>query len=167
MNIFGVGGAEIAVIIMIMLIVAGPKRMIRWAYVIGQWIGKFRIFWEQMVDVMQDEVDQAGLDVTLPREMPTRQNLARSAQQFLKPYSDSLQQTLDDVERPFRESIQEAEQVMAAARNDLERPRPASGQSPPDATSTPPVSQDPADSPATFGAWSQPRTPAQRQEQEV
>ena len=33
MNIFGIGGAEFIVILIIMLIIAGPKRMATWAVI--------------------------------------------------------------------------------------------------------------------------------------
>ena len=36
MNIFGLGGAELVVIIVIMLVVAGPTRMVSWAYIKGE-----------------------------------------------------------------------------------------------------------------------------------
>ena len=119
MNIFGVGGAEVVVIIMIMLIVAGPKRMIRWAFVIGQYVGKFRMLWSQMVDVMQDEVDAAGLDVKLPREIPTKQNLAQTAGAFMKPYTQSLENTLDEVAQPIKETMQETDKTFEEAKKEI------------------------------------------------
>lgn len=174
MNIFGLGGAELVVIIMIMLIVAGPKRMIRWAYVIGQYVGKFRIMWEQMVDIMQDEVDQAGLDVKLPREIPTRQNLARSAEQFLKPYTEPIQETLDEVKKPVQETIDETTKVVEAANKDLQsttskaKPSVNSQQAvaipePPEIEAASPSANGDENGSANFGAWSNPQSPAQQE----
>ncbi len=37
MNLLGVGVPELVVIFVIMLVFAGPKRMVRWAYVLGQY----------------------------------------------------------------------------------------------------------------------------------
>lgn len=121
MNIFGVGGAELVLIVIIMLIVAGPKRMIRWAYHIGKYVGKFRILWEQMVDVLQDEVDAAGLDVKLPKEIPTRQNIAKTATEFLKPYTDEVEKSLDDVKNPVQALINETDALVKDTKKQTEK----------------------------------------------
>jgi Sec-independent protein secretion pathway components len=75
MNILGIGGPELILILLIMLIVAGPKRMIAWAYTLGKYIARFRRMWEETVDVLQKEFDEAGVDIKVPRELPTRANL--------------------------------------------------------------------------------------------
>ena len=63
MEIFGVGGAELAAILIIMLIVAGPKRMIQWAYVLGQYMAKARAMWAETMTYVQKELNDAGMDV--------------------------------------------------------------------------------------------------------
>jgi Sec-independent protein translocase protein TatA len=75
MEIFGVGGGEIVAILVIMLVVAGPKRMVQWAYILGQYVAKFRAMWDQVMAGVQKELDEAGLDVQLPKTMPTSVNL--------------------------------------------------------------------------------------------
>ena len=75
MEIFGVGGAELVAILIIMLVVAGPKRMIQWAYVLGQYTAKARATWADVMAGVQKEIDDAGLDVKLPKTMPTRASL--------------------------------------------------------------------------------------------
>ena len=40
MDILGVGGWEIVAILLIMLIVAGPKRMISWSYTLGKYVSQ-------------------------------------------------------------------------------------------------------------------------------
>lgn len=161
MNIFGVGGAEVVVIIMIMLIVAGPKRMIRWAFVIGQYVGKFRVLWSQMVDVMQDEVDAAGLDVKLPREIPTKQNLAQTAGAFMKPYTESLENTLDEVAQPIKETMQETGKAFEDAKKDVKSSTKSASPKP----IAPIQNKDsvaPSDNTNTgFGAWSKPKSTQQ------
>lgn len=173
MNIFGVGGAEIVVIIMIMLIVAGPKRMIRWAYVIGQYVGKFRILWSQMVDVMQEEVDAAGLDVKLPRDIPTKQSLAQTAGQFMKPYTDSIENTLDEVAKPIKETIDETNKTVEEVKKEAKTttsvkmgtwtdkktvPTPPTQETIPEETTSPDTG---------FGAWSNPKSSGQEIEREA
>lgn len=99
MNIFGVGGAELIAILVIMLVFAGPKRMIHWSYVLGQYVAKFRVIWSQTVDLVQKEFDEAGVDIKLPKEPPTRQNLNRSLGEAIKPMTKPIQDSIDEVKK--------------------------------------------------------------------
>ena len=65
MEILGIGGAEFIAIFIIMLVVAGPKRMIQWAYVMGKYTAKIRAMWAESMTYLQKEFDAAGLDVIL------------------------------------------------------------------------------------------------------
>lgn len=112
MNIFGVGFAELVLIFIIMLIVAGPKRMIRWAFVMGQYVGKLRTMWSDMVDVMQAEADAAGLDIEIPKELPNKQNLTKLVVDAVKPYSDELKKPLDEIKAPLKETAAEANALL-------------------------------------------------------
>lgn len=103
MNIFGIGGAEFILIFLIMLIVAGPKRMIAWSYVLGQYVAKFRRMWEDTVDILQKEFDEAGVDIKVPREMPTRGNLNRQAGKLASNITRPVKDTLDDVGLEMKE----------------------------------------------------------------
>lgn len=95
MNLFGIGEGELILILVVMLVVAGPKRMIRWSYVIGQYAGKLRAMWRDAVVVMQKELDTAGVDVKLPQTPPTpqtlRRELNRQAQKAMQPVTQPLQ----------------------------------------------------------------------------
>jgi Sec-independent protein translocase protein TatA len=75
MEIFGVGSGEVVAILVIMLVVAGPKRMVQWAYVLGQYVSKARAMWDEVMAGVQKEINEAGLDVQLPKTMPTRADL--------------------------------------------------------------------------------------------
>jgi Sec-independent protein translocase protein TatA len=182
-NIFGLGGAELVVIIVIMLVVAGPTRMVSWAYIMGQWIARFRLMWEQAVDTLQDEVNAAGLDVEIPRELPTRNNLNKFASAAMKPYADELQKEMDNVAQPLRDTVDEvdgsikntwAEQQALMKNTDrrmrdrqqkrsqLPKRQPAQGAV---ANSQPKAKPDPAEpetSDSNFGAWSNPKSPAEK-----
>jgi Sec-independent protein translocase protein TatA len=99
MNIFGVGGMELALILVIMLVVAGPKRMIRWAYIVGQYTAKMRAMWDETVSYLQKEFDEAGLDVEVPKQPPTRASLNKSLNQALSPVTKPIQESLDEVNK--------------------------------------------------------------------
>ncbi len=97
MNVFGVGAWELVAILLIMLVFAGPKRMIHWSYVLGQHVAKFRKIWSETVDLVQKEFDEAGLDIKLPKEPPTRKGLNKSLTEAVKPMTKPVQESLDEV----------------------------------------------------------------------
>jgi Sec-independent protein translocase protein TatA len=77
MDIFGIGGMELVAIVLIALIVAGPRRMIRWAYVAGQYAARLKRMWGDVAVSLQREFDEAGVDVKVPTQLPTRGSLQR------------------------------------------------------------------------------------------
>lgn len=99
MEILGIGGAELVAILIIMLVVAGPKRMIRWAYVLGQYTAKARAMWAETMSYVQKELNEAGMDVELPKDIPTRGSLNREiskqVNKAVAPISKPLQETMD------------------------------------------------------------------------
>ncbi len=99
MEILGIGGAELVAILIIMLVVAGPKRMIQWAYVLGQYTAKARAMWAETMTYVQKELNEAGMDVELPKEIPTRGSLnkeiSKQVNKAVAPISKPLQETLD------------------------------------------------------------------------
>lgn len=97
MEIFGIGGMELAAIVIIMLVVAGPKRMIQWAYVLGQYTAKLRGMWREVMTAVQKEMNQSGVEVNLPKEIPTRNSLKRQMEQALSGVTRPAQDILDDV----------------------------------------------------------------------
>ena len=99
MNVFGVGAWELVAILLIMLVFAGPKRMIHWSHVLGQHVAKFRKIWSETVDLVQKEFDDAGLDIKLPKEPPTRKNLNKSLTDAVKPMTKPVQDSLDEVKK--------------------------------------------------------------------
>ena len=67
MNILGAGPGELVVVFVIMLVVAGPKRMIKWAYVLGQYTAQLRQMWQQTLDAFRKELADANID--LPKDL--------------------------------------------------------------------------------------------------
>ena len=99
MNIFGVGAAELVAVLLIMLVFAGPKRMIHWSYLLGQHVAKFRRIWSETVDLVQKEFDEAGVEIKLPKEPPTRKSVNQSVRDAMKPMSQPMQDSLDEVKK--------------------------------------------------------------------
>ncbi len=116
MNILGVGAPELVLLLLIALIVAGPQRMIRWAYYLGQWTAKLRTIWADLMVVVQREIDEAGLDVKVPREIPTRRTLNRMIEDAIKPVT----RPVEDVMKEVRDVRAEAQKTLQESRQEIE-----------------------------------------------
>lgn len=125
MNIAGLGGGELVAIFIIMLIVAGPKRMIQWAYIAGKYVAQLRKMWSETMAMVQREFDEAGIDVQLPKEPPTRGSMRKTmnsmVENAMKPVSDPLKETLDEatediksIEKALDDRVKEAKAVSTA-----------------------------------------------------
>jgi Sec-independent protein translocase protein TatA len=160
MNIFGIGITELLIILLIMLVVAGPRRMIRWAYVAGVYSAKLRRMWLQTVDVLQREVDDAGLDVKIPREMPTRQNITRTVAELARPYTKDLEEAAQEVNQPLKSALQEtqaaAQQVQSETRAATSLPALTAPEESEHESQQAPASQN------GFGAWSDAQHPGKQ-----
>jgi Sec-independent protein translocase protein TatA len=65
MNVLGMGIPEILVIFVIMMVLFGPKQMVKWAYDIGRYTAKMRAMFQETMDAFQKEMNASGLsDVT-------------------------------------------------------------------------------------------------------
>ena len=117
MNVLGVGGPELVIVLILMLIIAGPKRMIHWSYVLGQYVAKFRRMWAETVDVIQQEFDDAGVGVKLPREMPTRGSLNREVGKAMSGITAPVKETMDQVNSEIGTIKTQTSQTAKAANN--------------------------------------------------
>lgn len=169
MNIFGIGTAELILIILIMLVVAGPKRMVRWAYYLGQFMGKLRRMWVDVAKVIQKEVDEAGIDMKIPKELPTRQNLGKYINELAKPYAKELEASMQDIQKPVEEALTEVDKAVNV--NLTEPQKAANPQAKPDfgawgkpAPRKPETTASDTSQNGGFGAWSKPQRPGQQPE---
>lgn len=107
MEIFGIGTAELIAILIIMLIVAGPKRMIHWAYILGQYTARLRRMWAETMTLVQKEFEAAGVEVELPKEVPTRGTILREiskiGEKVVSPVTRPVQDTLNEVNAQIAE----------------------------------------------------------------
>ncbi|MBX3065655.1 MAG: hypothetical protein U0528_02890 [Anaerolineae bacterium] len=63
-NILGVGVPEMILIFLLMITIAGPKRMIKWAYELGKYTAKFRAMFQETMDAFKREIDASDLDLS-------------------------------------------------------------------------------------------------------
>lgn len=97
MEILGIGGWEILLILLLLLIVAGPKRMIAWSYTLGRYMAVIRTMWAETAAQLQKELKQSGVDVEIPKEIPTRGSLnsiiTNTVTKIAAPVTDPLKET--------------------------------------------------------------------------
>src|SRR4051812_35449430 len=86
-GIMGVGPLELVVIIILMLVVAGPKRMIAWAYQAGRYMSVLRGMFQETMDAFQRELEASGLDSTITKDLadlnPSRFNVLNEASKVI------------------------------------------------------------------------------------
>ena len=79
-GIFGIGIWELAVIFIIMLAVAGPKRMIKWAYDFGRITAKVRSMFQETMESFKRELEES--DPELAKDLRQLPKLASSTTRF-------------------------------------------------------------------------------------
>ncbi len=175
MDILGVGGWELVAILLIMLVVAGPKRMIAWSYTLGTYVSKLRKMWAETAKMLQKEFDEAGVDVKVPTDIPTRATLNKEIGRAFAPVTKPLQETLDATKKEIDGATKELDVTKKQVSYPLPAPDPvkplAGPPMPPPAEVKPPAVTTPAPSvspapnaspapssnghAADFGTWSQ------------
>lgn len=161
MDILGVGGWELVAILLIMLVVAGPKRMIAWSYTLGTYVSKLRKMWAETAKMLQKEFDEAGVDVKVPTDIPTRATLNREIGRALTPVTKPLQETLDATKKEM-DSTKQAIGYPVTPSTELKATPPLTPPvlPPAEVEVKPPVEANPAPSSnghptGDFGTWSQ------------
>ncbi len=112
MEVFGIGGAELVAIFIIMLVVAGPKRMIQWAYVLGQYTAKARSMWSEVMAGVQKELDAAGMDVQLPQTIPTQASLTNPVKNVWANITAPVQGVINEVSSEIHQTQLELHDTM-------------------------------------------------------
>jgi len=116
MNIFGIGTWELLLILIIALVVAGPQRMLQWAYILGRLFAQARVLWSQAMDAVQSELDQAGVDVKVPKDF-SRKEISRSVSELTKPLSDEVRK----VEQEYRDQIKSVESEVKSTTDEAKK----------------------------------------------
>ncbi|HRE48210.1 MAG TPA: twin-arginine translocase TatA/TatE family subunit [Aggregatilineales bacterium] len=124
MNIFGIGAAELILILVIMFIFAGPKRMVAWAYQLGHYVAKFRQMMDETWGAIRKEFEAAEID--LPQTPPLlgskgRFNVLAEANKVidkeLGKEARTISGELNDVAQTTRSAFVGASTVTAPAAN--------------------------------------------------
>ncbi len=80
MDILGVGAAELLLIGLLILIVAGPKRSVEWARIAGEYVYKLRQMWQKMMQDLRSEMgEDADVFVRTAEEIQRTTSSVRNA----------------------------------------------------------------------------------------
>ena len=163
MELFGVGGTELILIIIIAMVVAGPKRVAQWMYYVGKFVARLQRMWAEMMQVIQQELKESGMDIELPKTPPTRQSINQTARNMLKPYTQELDEAKKEIERDLEAVQREANikqnvlisnqiKQSASLANPVTQPSQNDNQPPSNTSSN--GNTTPTESSSTFGTWS-------------
>ena len=142
MNFLGVGGTELLLILLIALIVAGPRRLIAWSYQLGRWLARVQRLWAESARMLQRELDDAGVDVTVPRQIPTRRGLNQQLKSAIRRAAAPIQEPLEELRGEVRGDLNADLRALDEASRELR------------AGGTKPTPTQPTDVP-DYGSWSE------------
>lgn len=114
-NILGVGVPELILIFLLMITIAGPKRMIKWAYELGKYTAKFRAMFQETMDAFKRELDANDLD--LSKDVKELSKLASSVSTPL-PRFDIVKEANKVVNESDKSSAKSAESTKSASSAD-------------------------------------------------
>lgn len=106
MNFLGVGPAELVIILILLLVVAGPKRMVQWAYVAGQYVAQLRAMWQEASRMVQQELEQAGIEPEVIDTLKELSNNPRQLQRRANPLNSVVDAVRKEVVQPVEDTLQ-------------------------------------------------------------
>jgi len=84
MDFLGIGGGELLLILILLFTVAGPKRMLQWAYHLGRYVAQFRRMFDETMSAIKKELDVEDLDIRKDLPLPTgRYDVVKEANKFI------------------------------------------------------------------------------------
>ncbi len=107
MELFGIGAWELIIIVVIALIVLGPKQLVRWSYKLGQYVAILRKMWGETAQTLQREFDDAGVDIKVPRDIPTKQNIQKEITRAMTPITKPLKDSVNELSKDIN-NVKEA-----------------------------------------------------------
>lgn len=151
MELFGIGAWELVAILLVMLVVAGPKRMIAWSYKLGQYVAVMRKMWGETAQMLQKELDDAGVDFKVPTQPPTRGSLQKEIGRAISPITKPITDSMDEVKKDMGD-VKQATSMGSWSRTTANKtPTP---ETPPE--TAPQNGQGSQNGQANFGTWSNP-----------
>ena len=90
--------------------------MIQWAYILVQYTAKLRGMWSDVMDSVQKEFDAAGVDIKVPKDIPTRRGLTNQ-------FNTHVNKAFTPITKPAQEVMSELKTEIASAETALAVPQ--------------------------------------------
>jgi sec-independent protein translocase protein TatB len=138
--VFDIGWSEMAVVLLVALVVIGPRDLPRVARTMGKWVAKGRAMAREFQNALEDMAREAELDkVKSEIEKAGRTDLGKTIENTIDPTGE-LGQAFDPTakSRSERKDAASAKPSLEPAKTDAE-PVPAAATSEPTASSPPPA----------------------------
>lgn len=153
MELLGIGAWELVAILLVMLLVAGPKRMIAWSYKLGQYVAVMRKMWGETAQMLQKEFDDAGVDFKVPTEPPTRGSLQKEISRAIAPVAKPITDSMDEVKKDIGD-VKQATSMGSWSRTSASKTPPPTPEKPAETAAQ--NGQGSQSGSANFGTWSNP-----------
>lgn len=109
MDILGVGIPEIVLIFLIMLVVAGPRRMTQWAFLAGRELRKLRIMWAEAKNMIRQEMEAAGFSEEEIQQIKNLPNeMTNATKKITNPVGAASKQLGEEIKRTVDASTEAA-----------------------------------------------------------
>jgi sec-independent protein translocase protein TatB len=157
MDIFGVGISEIIVILLVVLIIGGPRNALKWSRDLGRMLRQARELWAQMTAQLEKDLGEEGREIMKATRELTQQvdtirrqgnprTLARQVTDIVEKSSQETQESLSEAARKTDERIK-AVTSSARLNKPVEKPEDQSAE----------TSEEPAKANGRYSDWLPPK----------
>lgn len=127
--------------------------MLQWAYYAGRMMGQLRVMWRDVMKTVQAELDEAGVDIQLPKDL-NRQEIARSASQIVKPFTEQVEKAAKEYQSEVKKIEDEYKREVRQLDTQIEAATQTPQASESNANTEPDSSQSTTLRNNGFGTWS-------------
>lgn len=104
-GILGVGIAELVVIVLVVLLIGGPRNAMRWAYQAGQIVRELKTYWDRMMGEVKKEFES---ETKMLRE--AREDLQKDLREVET--ATNPKTLMAEATQPIEEALRETEEVL-------------------------------------------------------
>jgi sec-independent protein translocase protein TatB len=138
--VFDIGWSEMAVVLLVALIVIGPKDLPRVARAMGKWVAKGRAMAREFQSALEDMAREAELDkVKSEIEKAGRTDLGKTIENTIDPTGE-LGQAFDPTAKSQSSTAKSAEQILEPAAKPSDPPTPSASGEPSSSAAPQPAS---------------------------
>ena len=115
-GIFGVGIAEVMVIVVVILVIGGPKNAVKWSRDLGRMLRQAREIWQQMMKDLEKDLGEDGKEIMkATRDLTRNINSVRtqaSPRRLTQQATRMIEQAADEAEGSLKEALEETDAAL-------------------------------------------------------